>query len=50
MTWCISYRCITCSFLTGTTMCPVPMEEIGRKGAVKLRRVPPAGLSLAERP
>ena len=24
-------------------MCPVPMKEIGRKGAAKLCRVPPAG-------
>jgi hypothetical protein len=30
-------------------MCPVPMEEIGQKGAVKLGRVPTAGLSSAER-
>ena len=29
--------------------CPVPMKEIGRKGSVKLCRVPPAGLSSAER-
>jgi hypothetical protein len=25
-------------------MCPVPMEEIGQKGAVKLCRVPTAGV------
>jgi hypothetical protein len=31
------------------TMCPVPMEEIGQKGAAKLCRVPTAGLSSAER-
>jgi len=43
MTWCIYfYTCITCSFSTGTTMCPVPMKEIGRKGSAKLYRVPPA--------
>jgi len=31
-------------------MCPVPMEEIGQKGAAKLCRVPTAGLPSAERP
>ena len=30
-------------------MCPVPMEEIGQKGAVKLGWVPTAELSSAER-
>ena len=32
MTWCISHTCIACSFLTGTTMCPVPMRRSGRRG------------------
>ena len=49
MTWCLSYRCITCSFSTGTIMCPAPMKEIGQKGTVKLCRVPPAGVASAER-
>jgi hypothetical protein len=49
MTWCISYICIACSFSTGTTMCPAPTKEVGRKGSVKFGRVPPAGLSSAER-
>ena len=28
-------------------MCPVPMEEIGQKGAVKLCRVPTAGVIIS---
>ena len=28
-------------------MCPVPMEEIGQKGAAKLCRVPTAGVSIS---
>jgi len=27
--------------------CPVPMKEIGQKGAVKLCRVPPAGVIIS---
>ena len=50
MTWCIYfYTCIACSFSTGTTMCPVSTKEVGQKGSAKLGRVPPVGLSLAER-
>ena len=29
------------------TMCPVPMEEIGQKGAAKLCRVPTAGVIIS---
>jgi len=36
------YRCIACSFSTGTTMCPVPAKEVGQKGSAKLHRVPTA--------
>ncbi len=28
-------------------MCPVPIEEIGQKGAAKLRRVPTAGVIIS---
>ena len=28
-------------------MCPVPMEEVGQKGAVKLCRVPTAGVIIS---
>ena len=28
-------------------MCPVPMEEIGQKGAAKLYRVPTAGVIIS---